>query len=200
MEKQEQLTPSTKLILASSSQTRISYLKKYFSNFKATEHFVDEDEIKKKIKSPLNLVLYLAKEKALSVSKIYPDQMVIGSDQVLVCNNKLINKPKDLSEAEKNLIYLNNKKHNLLSAIYVLKKGKRFFQKVSTAELLFNKISIKQIKEYISQNPKTALSTVGSYKIEENDKFKFLKVLSGDLETIIGFPIKDFLKKVIKNV
>ena len=200
MEKQEQLTTRTKLILASSSQTRISYLKKYFKDFKKTQHFVDEDEIKQRIKSPRKLVLYLAKEKALSVNKIYPGQMVVGSDQVLVCNNKLINKPKDLSEAERNLVYLNNKKHTLLSAIYVLNKEKYFFQKVTTAELLFNKISIKQIKEYISQNPKTVLSTVGSYKIEENEKFKFLKVLSGDMETIIGFPIKDFLKKVIKNV
>ena len=72
MEKQEQLTPSTKLILASSSQTRISYLKKYFSNFKATEHFVDEDEIKDSLliegANPLTISKNLAEIKSLKIS------------------------------------------------------------------------------------------------------------------------------------
>ena len=48
-------------------------------------------------------------------------------------------------------------------------------------------------------NKTAALSSVGSYKIEDNKKFNFLKIKSGDLETILGFPIESFIEKVCKN-
>ena len=50
----------------------------------------------------------------------------------------------------------------------------------------------------VNQNRKTALSTVGSYKIEDNSKYGLIIVKSGDIETILGFPTKDFFNK-LKN-
>ena len=44
-----------------------------------------------------------------------------------------------------------------------------------------------QIKQYIEN----------SFK-EENLKYKFLRIIEGDQETILGFPIQDLIKK-IKN-
>ena len=51
------------------------------------------------------------------------------------------------------------------------------------------------IKKYIKKNKSAVFSSVGSYKIEENDKFKFVEILSGDEETIVGFPISRFFKE-----
>ena len=39
----------------------------------------------------------------------YPEGIVIGSDQLLVCDGKLFNKSKNISEAKKNLIKLKGK-------------------------------------------------------------------------------------------
>ena len=44
----------------------------------------------------------------------------------------------------------------------------------------------------------TALSCVGSYKIEDNNKHKFIEIVDGNLETIIGFPAKNLID-IIKN-
>ena len=59
-------------------------------------------------------------------------------------------------------------------------------------------ISEVDIDEYLSKNKQTALSCVGSYKIEENKKYDFLEVVQGDMETIIGFPINNFIERIRK--
>ena len=41
--------------------------------------------------------------------------------------------------------------------------------------------------------------SVGSYRIEDNSKYNFLKILKGDHETIIGFPLKNFKNKFMKE-
>ena len=45
----------------------------------------------------------------------------------------------------------------------------------------------------------TTLSCVGSYKIEDNNKYKFLEIVKGDEESIVGFPIKKFIQKIRKE-
>ena len=90
----------SQFILASSSQTRIKMLKKYIKNSVIEKHKINEDEIKKKYKSG-DLVCLLAQKKAESIKDLFPKGIIIGSDQILVCQNKEINKPKNINEAKK---------------------------------------------------------------------------------------------------
>ena len=197
-EKFKMSTNYPQVVLASSSQTRKNLLRKYFEYIIIKKHRVDENEIKKNKTSPEKLVMKLAKLKAISVKHDFTHAMIIGSDQILVCEEKLINKPKNVKEAIENLLYLRNKEHVLMSAIYVIKEGKFFFKKMKKAKLILRDLSKNQITSYVNQNRKTALSTVGSYKIEDNSKYGLIIVKSGDIETILGFPIKDFFNK-LKN-
>ena len=57
----------------------------------------------------------------------------------------------------------------------------------------------KKIDDYLSEQNKEVLKSVGSYKIEDNSKYNFLKILKGDYETIIGFPLKNFINKFMKE-
>ena len=197
-EKQEKYTKLSKVILASSSEVREIMLNQYFSEVISVPHKVDEEKYKKQKKKPNEIVLGLAKEKAMSVLEDYPKEIIIASDQILVFENNVLSKPKSLKEATKKLLSLRNKTHKLHSSIYVLQKGKLYFQQVKEASLFFANISQNDIELYVKNNKKTVLTTVGSYKIEENSKYKFLRVIKGDRETILGFPIQDLIKK-IKN-
>ena len=197
-EKQEKCTKLSKVILASSSEIRKIMLNQYFSEVINIPHNAEEVKYKKQKKKPEEIVLRIAKEKALSVLKDYPNETIIASDQILVCENNLLSKPKCLEEATKKLLFLRNKTHKLYSSIYVLQKGKLYFQQVKEASLFFANISHNDIELYVKNNKKTVLTTVGSYKIEENSKYKFLRIVEGDQETILGFPIRDLIKK-IKN-
>ena len=194
----ERFTKFTKVILASGSEIRNEMLNKYFANVLRTSHKVDEEKFKISKKTPENIVLKIAKEKALSVVEDFGDEMIIASDQILVCENKIWSKPKTLQAARKKLLFLKNKTHKLYSSIYVVYKQKFYFQQVKVASMFFANLTQDEIESYIIANKKTVLTTVGSYKIEENAKYKFISIIKGDVETILGFPIKDLIEK-IKN-
>ena len=195
-EKKEKYTKFSKVILASESDVRNEMLRQYFTDVINVPHNAEEEKYKREKKNPGRIALRIAKEKALSVLKNYPKEVIIASDQILVCENKVHSKPKSLEEATKKLLFLRNKAHKLFSSIYVIKKGKLYFQQVKMASLFFANIAQNDIELYVKNNKKTVLTTVGSYKIEENSKHKFLSVIEGDLETILGFPIKDLIKKI----
>ena len=196
-EKQEKYPKLSKVILASSSEIRKVMLNQHFSEVINIPHKAIEEKYKKR-KNPEEIVLRIAKEKVLSVLEDYPNETIIASDQILVCENNVLSKPKSLEEATKKLLFLRNKTHKLYSSIYVIQKGKLYFQQVKDASLFFANISHNDIELYVKNNKKTVLTTVGSYKIEENSKYKFLRIIEGDQETILGFPIQDLIKK-IKN-
>ena len=194
-------TEHKQVILASSSKTRVNYLKQHLDRILVVRHKVDEKKIKDEFIETnfTDLVRLLAKKKAESVMEDYSKNIIIGSDQILVCEGKLINKSENLSDAKNNLINLRGKRHTLISSLYVIKNKKFYFEETKKAEMLFKKISQKKIDEYLSQQNKEVLKSVGSYRIEDNSKYNFLKILKGDYETIIGFPLKNFIKKFMKE-
>ena len=195
------ITKRSQVILASSSLTRIKMIKKTFNNVKITEHKINEVEEKEKKKNldGKKLAKHLAKIKAKSVTSETKNSYIIGCDQILECNKKTISKPSSLKEAKKNLLFLTGKNHELHTCIYVLKDTKEFFVEQTTSKLYFKKISEAEIDKYIKENKKTVLSCVGSYKIENNKKYKYLEIIKGDKESIVGFPIKNFLDKIKKQ-
>ena len=194
-------TEHKQVILASSSKTRVNYLKQHLDTILVVRHKVDEKKIKDEFIETnfTDLVRLLAKKKAESVMEDYSKNIIIGSDQILVCEGKLINKSKNLSDAKNNLINLMGKRHTLISSLYAIKNKKFYFEETKKAEMLFKKISQKKIDEYVSQQNKEVLKSVGSYRIEDNSRYNFLKILKGDYETIIGFPLKNFIRKFMKE-
>ena len=190
-------TKYQQIILASSSKARIEYLRQRKIDFEVRPHNIDESTIKKKKTSFLKIVEELAEMKARSVVG-KKDEIIIGSDQILVCDHKLMNKPDTIEEAKYNLLFLRNKEHKLISSIVVVSKKDVIFKETSEATLRMRNVSVVDIDKYLSQNKQTALSCVGSYKIEENNKYNFLEVVQGDMETIIGFPINNFIERIRK--
>jgi len=193
-------TKIKELILATESKTRIEILEKYKLNFKVKKHSVDEGKVKRKYSylPPRELVVKLAKEKAYSFKDI-KNIIVIAADQILVINNSILSKAKTFKEAKRNLNLLQNKKHRLISAIYIIKRGKFYWCCVKEAVIEMRKLASYEINSYLKNNKQIYLTTVGGYQIE-NDILNCLKVEKGDEETIKGFPIKNiipFLKKEI---
>ncbi len=194
-------TKYEQIIIASSSETRIKYIKQFFSRVLAVSHKVEEKKLKEKHSKLkfIDLVRLLAQKKAESIMLDYPKNIIIGSDQILVCEGKLINKATSLLEAKRNMIKMRGKKHKLISSTYAIKNRKFYFKETKEAELLFKNMSSKRIEDYLQEN-KDVLTSVGSYRIEDNGKYNFLKVLKGDYETIIGFPLKKFKHKFMEDI
>ena len=185
------------IILASSSKSRIEYLKREKIDFEVRPHKVDERVIKKKKITYKEIVEELAETKARSVVE-RENEVIIGSDQILICEERLMNKPETINEAKNNLLFLKDKEHKLISSVAVIYNKSIIFRETKKATLKMKNISEVDIDEYLSKNRQTALSCVGSYKIEENKKYNFLEIIQGDMETIIGFPVNNFIERIRK--
>ncbi|NBX52285.1 MAG: septum formation protein Maf [Proteobacteria bacterium] len=180
------------IILASSSNIRNQILKSHNIDFKVVKPTYDEDSEKKLLKpmTPKNLALFLATQKALSVSKIHPNAVVIGSDQVCEFNQKDISKSHNLDEAIAQLKLFNGKTHYQNNAIVIVRDGKVIFRNFARASLTMRKLKTQQIIDYV--NSDKPIGCAGSYKYESFGKHLFEKV-RGDYFAILGLPIQPIL-------
>tara|TARA_B100001027_G_scaffold200026_1_gene159147 strand:- start:695 stop:1288 length:594 start_codon:yes stop_codon:yes gene_type:complete len=186
-------TIKTQIILASTSETRKQILESYNIKAKYVEHTVDEDkEIEEYTEMKSGLAKYLARKKVESIKKKYKKSLIIGSDQIILCKNNMINKPKTEEEAVKNLLLLQGDCHMIISAICALTPEGEYKTIEDKAKVCMKKIKASDIRAYVKSNKSIACSTSGSYKIEE-DKLKCIKGVDGERETILGFPIKKIL-------
>ena len=83
-----------KIILASVSQIRKKLLLQAEVNFQSIAAKIDEDTIKESLKNegakPKDISDALAEYKAIRVANNFPTDLIIGCDQLLVCDNELI--------------------------------------------------------------------------------------------------------------
>jgi len=87
----------TRLILASSSKARQSLLQRLKFPFISVAPDVDETPYVNEY--PIDLVRRLAELKAQTIAKKYPDNVIIGSDQVAVMDGMPVGKPANHAEA-----------------------------------------------------------------------------------------------------
>ena len=186
-------TIKTQVILASTSQTRKKILESYNIKAKYVKHTVKENkEIMKHKEMKSSLAGYLARKKVDSIKKRFKGSLIIGSDQIILCKNDMINKPNTINEAVKNLLLLQGNCHTLVSAICVLTPEEEYKTIEDNAKVYMKKIKTADIEAYVKNNKSIAFSTSGSYKIE-NDKLKCIRKVEGEKETILGFPVKKIL-------
>ena len=186
-------TIKTQVILASTSETRKKILESYKIYAKYIKHEVDEEkEILKHGKLRGKLARFLARRKVESIQDRYYKNPIIGSDQVILCKDNLINKPSTKEEAIKNLLILQGGCHTLISAICLYTPDGKYKIIEDRAKVVMKKIQKADIISYVENNKSTVYTTSGSYKIEE-DKLNCIKKIEGEKETVLGFPVKKFI-------
>ena len=130
------------------------------------------------------------------------DRIVIGSDTMVVKNNKIYGKPKDEEDAFNMLNELKNSKHEAVTglAILVEKDGKyEEYIDYDMAEVYFKDMTDEEIKNWI--NTGKSLDKAGAYAVQD-EFIVFIEKFNGNYSTVMGLPIHkvyDILKKYIKN-
>ena len=144
---------NTQITLASKSQTRSRLLKNAKIKFKTVDHGVDEDEIKLSMfeRSPEEIVTKLAEMKALKAS-ISNEGLVIGSDQGLDLNGKLVNKARNFDEAYEQLKSMSGKEHTLITTTVVAKENNIIWKYVDRGKMKMRTLNEKTIKENLARS------------------------------------------------
>ena len=191
-----------KIILASKSGVRKKILDQFKIESKVIPSNVDEDEVKNSLLAegagPLLISKNLAEIKSIKVSSNNPNQLVLGADSVISLNNQLINKPNSREEAFEILKRLNNSKHYLISSVCISKNGAMIWNYSDTSELKMKNFKEKQLMNYLDKIKTETLLAYGVYQVEA-EGLKLFEYIKGDINSIMGFPIKDIINYINQN-
>ncbi len=178
------------IILASTSTTRATLLRNAGLVFTPVNHLLDEAQFQATLQpgSENDLALKLAHAKSMSLAKIYPDALIIGSDQTLLIENQLVHKASDTSTARAVLQQLRAKQHILRSAVAVSQAGKIIFSAVEDACMTMRNYSDAYIDDYISTEGPAILSSVGCYHFEARG-IQLMEKVDGSYFAILGLPL-----------
>lgn len=190
------LTPIT---LASQSTARQMILRNAGVAFDAVSPGVDEDAAKAGLLaeavSPRDIADALAEMKAVKVST-KRSGLVIGADQTLDLNGRLIDKAVSLDEARARLLELRGTSHKLHSAVVVARDGQPTWRVVESAKLSVRPFSEAWLDRYIERRGEALLWSVGCYELE-GEGVQLFDRIEGDYFTILGLPLiglLDFLR------
>ena len=180
------------LILASTSMARQTMMKSAGLAFEVKKPAVDEKALQQKLAqlTPSELAMQLAKAKAHSIQA--DEAYIIGSDQIMEFEGRVLHKAKTLPEAISNLRRLAGRTHKLHSAVVVVKDGKEQFSHVSTAIMKMRSLSETALQSYSKKEEEALLNSVGGYYFEGAGGNLF-EEFTGDIHTIMGMPLLPLL-------
>ncbi|WP_297507101.1 Maf family protein [uncultured Caulobacter sp.] len=192
-------TEPTPVTLASTSATRRMILENAGVAFEAVSPGVDEAAAKAALLSesvsPRDVADALAEMKAVKVSMRRPG-LVIGADQTLDLDGRLIDKVDTLAEARDRLLDLRGRTHKLHSAVVVARDGQPIWRRVETAKLSVRPFSEAWLDAYMARRGEALLWSVGCYELESEGVQLFDRI-DGDYFAILGLPLVgllDFLR------
>ena len=179
------------LILASGSAARQNMLRQAGFDFDIMPADIDEEKIIAEQAGTLSgkeLALLLANEKAKFISSQRQDKYIIGSDQILMMNNKIYSKAKNIEQAKARLKEFQGQSHALYSAVSVYKNNQEIFSYCDKATLYMRDLSDDEIESYCAKAGDVLTSCVGCYALESVG-IRLFERIEGDYFTILGMPL-----------
>ena len=178
------------LTLASGSQVRAALMRGAGLEFDIAVSGVDEDAIKARHGgTPDALALKLAEAKARAIAR---DGLVVGADQILVCDGVLFDKPKDMDEARENLKKFRGRTHALVSGTVLLDDGKPVWSLAEQVTLTMRQFSDEFLEAYLLDVGDDVLKSVGCYQLE-GPGVQLFEAVNGDYFAILGLPLVPLL-------
>ena len=180
------------LILASSSETRSRLLGNAGVPHETVPPRVDEDAIKAAMLEDgarhRDIADALAEAKALKVSAKAPGRIVIGADQVLSHDGRLVSKPATRDDAAAELRRLRGARHELLTAVVAYRDGTPLWRHVAVVRLTMREFSDAYLEEYLDRNWESLRHSVGGYRLEE-EGLRLFRAVEGDYFATLGLPM-----------
>ncbi len=139
------------LVLASGSAIRRTLLEAAGLAFTVRPVAVDEAAMKAALagEEPGDVALALADLKARRVRQ--PGALVIGADQLLVCDGEWFDKPPDLAAARAQLVALRGRSHELVTAVTCWRDGTMLWRHVARPRLTMRAFSDAFLDWYLAR-------------------------------------------------
>ncbi|WP_282598283.1 nucleoside triphosphate pyrophosphatase [Aeromonas sp. SrichE-2G] len=174
------------LILASTSRYRKALLEKLGLPFQCVSPEVDETPIPGE--SAEALVSRLAQAKAMAIAECHDHGLIIGSDQVCVCDGQILGKPGTVENAVAQLMRAQGKRVTFLTGLCVIDAASGHAeQMVEPFAVHFRSLDEAAIRRYVeAERP---LDCAGSFKCEGMGIVLFEALEGRDPNALIGLPL-----------
>lgn len=160
---------------------------------------IDVDEQINLSESPIKNVKRLSLEKCDAALMKISNGVVIAADTIVVLDNTIIGKPKSKVDAERILLSLSDKNHDVYTGFSIAnKKTGKIITEYSKTKVYFRGLSKKEIKDYIKTG--SPMDKAGAYGIQDDYGAVFVSKIIGSYYNVLGFPVSKIyegLKSII---
>ena len=180
----------TRLVLASQSASRRAMLTDAGVPFTAQPARVDERAIEAEMAgaAPQEVVLALARAKALAVARSEPEAWVLGSDSLVTVAGRRFDKPRSRDEAAQHLAFFSGKVMDLHSAAALARAGHTYWDHADLARLKVRHLSDAFIESYLAAEWPAVSGCVGVFRIEALG-VQLFEAIEGSHFTVLGMPL-----------
>ena len=133
---------------------------------------------------PYEEVARVSRLKAMAVPREEED-VVIAADTIVVCDGRVLGKPKDEADAYRMLTLLSGRDHQVMTGLTVL-RGEKILSCTEVTDIHFRDLTEKEIESYIRTGE--PMDKAGSYGIQGGAAL-FAEKLSGDYFNVVGLPV-----------
>ena len=182
------------LILASKSQSRREMLDAAGVAYNSIPADIDERAIEADLNgcTAAELAEALAIAKAHAVSAQSPEDLVLGSDSLVVCEGRRFDKPASREDAAEHLRHFSGKVMELHSAAALLRNNSCEWSHADCAKLFVRKLSENFIQSYLDAEWPEVGYCVGVFRIEGRGVQLFDRI-EGSQFTVSGMPLMPLL-------
>lgn len=175
------------LVLASTSPYRKQLLDRLGLTFLQKSPLCDETRLKQ-MPHPraAELARLLAAEKVNSLIFHSAEDTIIGGDQVIEVDGRVLDKPGTFERALEQLAELSGRSHRIATAVAVWHEG-RLNTHVDITTLTMRTLDQEAIRRYVEADQ--PLDCCGAYKLESRGISLFERIETADYTAIIGMPL-----------
>ena len=174
------------LVLASTSPFRRELLNRLEISFKTANPQTDESALPGE--SPEELALRLSEAKARAVVPLFPDALIIGSDQVAILDGQVYGKPGTHENAIKQLQTMRGRTVNFFTGLCLLdaKTGKAHVRGIPTL-VTFRNLADEEIENYLQREQ--PYNCAGAAKSERLGIAIIARMQGDDPNALVGLPL-----------
>lgn len=157
---------------------------------------VDEEAAKESLCadgiSVRNLADALAELKAVKLSRLYPDTLVLGCDQVVSLGTQIFDKPQLSEDAVDQITTLRGETHSQNSAVVICEASKPVWRHTDVAKLTIRDFSDDFLADYVAAEWPAIGGCAGGYRLEGQGAQLFSQI-KGSYFTILDLPLLPLL-------
>jgi septum formation protein len=174
------------LVLASTSRHRRALLERAGLSFVPCAPRCDEEIAEGT--PPAEIVVVLARRKAESLAPEHPDGLIIGSDQVVEIDGRVLGKPGTVEAATAQLVSMSGREHRLLTGLCVHEPSTgRSETGLSVHRMRMWPLDEERLARYVARD--LPLDCAGSYRVEAAGVTLFESMEGDDFTAIVGLPL-----------